>query len=181
MHRYPGDLVRHEKDFYVTRYIKLLRKKGYPGADAFEEYGSGLWDRVKELPTGFSHGDMYSGNILRSRDGALYLLDFDTSCKGLPLYDLALISNQTDYFKFRKDGCPKTEKVYERLLSEYLKVNPLTEKEIGSLYDMIALYHFALQATIIEFVGLHRFDDSFFDRQLIWLLKWKEQCRTLGG
>ena len=44
------------------------------------------------------------------------------------------------------------------------------------IYDMIALYHFALQATVIEFTGLEQFTDAFFDRQLDWLLRWGEQC-----
>lgn len=176
MKGYQGDLVTHGKEFYICRYIDILRKKAYPKAAVFEEYGNELWDKVKGLLLGFSHGDMYSGNIQRSQDGTLYILDFDTSCKGFPVYDLALICNQTDYFEFQKDGYQKTSKVYERMLYEYVKINPLSEHEINSLYDMISLYHFALQATIIEFLGLDRFDHVFFDHQLDWLLKWKEQC-----
>ncbi len=180
MNGYQGDLVTHDKEFYICRYIDILRKKSYPKTAVFEEYGNELWNKVKDLPLGFSHGDMYIGNIQRSHNGTLYILDFDTSCKGFPVYDLALICNQTDYFEFQKDGYHKTSKVYERLLYEYVKINPLAEHEINSLYDMIALYHFALQATIIEFLGLDRFDHVFFDHQLDWLLKWKEQCEIFS-
>jgi len=180
MSGYQGDLVTHGKEFYICRYIDILKKKAYPKAAVFEEYGNELWNRAKGLPLGFSHGDMYSGNIQRSPEGKLYILDFDTSCKGFPTYDLALVCNQTNYFEFQKGGYRKTARVYERLLPEYVKANPLSEHEIGSLYDMIALYHFALQATIIEFLGLDRFDRLFFDRQLDWLLKWKEQCETFA-
>lgn len=180
MSGYQGDLVTHSKEFYICRYIDILKKKAYPKAAAFEEYGNELWNKVKDLPLGFSHGDMYSGNFQRSPEGTLYILDFDTSCKGFSMYDLALICNRTDYFEFQKDGYQKTAKVYERLLPEYVKINPLSEYEIGSLFDMIALYHFALQATIIEFLGLDCVDHVFFDRQLDWLLKWKEQCEIFA-
>lgn len=176
MSGYKGDLVTHGKEFYIGRYLDILKKKAYPKTAVLKEYGNELWNKVKDLPLGFSHGDMYSGNFQRSPGGTLYILDFDTSCRGFPLYDVALICNRTNYFKFHKNGYQKTAKVYERLLPEYVKINPLSEHEIDSLYDMIALYHFALQATIIEFLGLGSFDHTFFDSQLDWLLKWKEQC-----
>lgn len=38
---------------------------------------------------------------------------------------------------------------------------------------MLALYHFALQATMIEINGLDCVDEAFFDRQLSWLYQWR--------
>jgi Ser/Thr protein kinase RdoA (MazF antagonist) len=181
MSGYQGNLVTHDKEFYISRYLDILKKKAYPKASAFEKYGNELWNKVKDLPLGFSHGDMYSGNFQRSPEGILYILDFDTSCKGFPMYDLALICNRTNYFKFQKNGYQKTAKIYEQMLPEYVKINPLSKYEIDSLYDMITLYHFALQATIIEFLGLDSFNRAFFDSQLDWLLKWKEQCEIFAN
>ena len=60
-------------------------------------------------------------------------------------------------------------------MSEYLKYNSLSKAEIAAFYDLIALYHFALQATIIEIFGIDCVDKEFFDRQLNWLYKWREQ------
>lgn len=178
MNKYQGFLATHEREFYICRYINILKKKSYPRVDIYEEYGDALWSKVRDLPRGFSHGDMYSGNIQRSQNGRLYFLDFDTSCIGFAMYDLALICNRTDYFKFHKDGYQKTAKVYERMLPEYLKNNPLPANNVNSLFDMIGLYHFALQATVIEFMGLECVDHDFFDRQLDWLLQWKALCET---
>jgi hypothetical protein len=39
---------------------------------------------------------------------------------------------------------------------------------------MIALYHFALQATIIEIFGIDCVENAFFDRQLAWLNQWRK-------
>ena len=52
----------------------------------------------------------------------------------------------------------------------------LMPEEEAAFYDLIALYHFALQATIVEVFGMDCVDDEFFDCQLEWLYKWREQC-----
>lgn len=178
MSGYKGELSKRNKQFYIGRYLDILEKKKYPQAADFAVYGNDLWNKVKALPLGYCHGDMYSGNIQRSSDGKMYILDFDTSCEGFPMYDLVLICNQTHYFEFQEDGYSKTKKVYERLLPEYLKYDDLSASEINSFYDLLALYHFALQATIIEIHGLDCVDNTFLDRQLDWLMKWKEQCEN---
>lgn len=176
MKNYPGELIKNDKYYYVDKYISIMKTKGYDKTDKFNAYGKALWKRVENLPYGYCHGDMYRGNIMKTSDGHLYLLDFDTSCEGFPMYDLALICNMTDYFKFEEDGYINSKKVYERFLLEYLKYNSLSKMEIESFYDLIALYHFALQATIIEIYGIDCVDNDFFDRQLNWLYKWQEQC-----
>jgi len=179
MSNYPCELVRHDKSFYLDRYINILRKKQYPKQEEFAVYSERLWNRIKMIPVSYSHGDMYSGNIQRGIDGKLYILDFDTSCIGFPIYDLALISNQTNYFDYEEEGLPKTTAIFKRILPEYLKYHSLSELEKDSLYDMIALYHFALQATIIEIYGLDCVDNAFFDKQLNWLKQWKIQCNRI--
>lgn len=136
-----------------------------------------MWERVKDLPYGYCHGDMYRGNILKTLEGRLYLLDFDTFCEGFSMYDPALICNITDFFELEEDGYIKSKEVFERFLPEYLQYNSLSKAEIAAFYDFIALYHYALQATIIEIFGLDYVDNDFFDRQLDWLYKWREQCR----
>lgn len=70
----------------------------------------------------------------------------------------------------------KSEEVFERFLPEYMKYNSLSKAEMAAFYDFIALYHYALQATIIEIFGLDCVDNGFLDRQLDWLYKWREQC-----
>ncbi len=176
MKGYPGELVKNDKYYYLDRYINILREKGYDKVDEFIAYGEALWDKVKDLPYGYCHGDLYRGNILKTKEGNLYILDFDTSCEGFPMYDPALICNITDYFELEDDGCIKSKNVYERFLPEYLKYSDFSKAEIESFYDLIALYHFALQATIIEIFGIDCVDNDFLDRQLKWIYKWQEQC-----
>lgn len=180
MKKYSGGLIRRDKHFYIGRYIDQMRAKQYDKVNEFFAYGEALWERVKELPRGYCHGDLYCGNILKTPDGRYYLLDFDTSCEGFPLYDPALICNRTDFFDLEEDGLIKCKEVYERFLAEYLKHNSVSNAETAAFYDLIALYHFALQATIIEIFGLDCVDSAFLDKQLRWLYQWREQCMQNG-
>lgn len=92
------------------------------------------------------------------------------------MYDPALICNMTDYFTLEEDGYAKSKEVYMRFLPEYMQYNDLSQQDMDAFYDRIALYHFALQATIIEIFGIDCVDNAFLDRQLKWLYKWQEQC-----
>ena len=174
MQGYTGDLIKHDKHYYLDRYIQILHAKGYEKTNEFLDYGNRLWNRVKDLPRGYCHGDMYSGNILKRKDGQLFLLDFDTSSEGFPMYDPTLICTINDYFELEDDGYTKSIAVFQRFLSEYQKYSHLTEGEIAAFGDFIGLYHFALQATIIEIFGLDCVDHAFLDRQLLWLYKWRD-------
>ena len=176
MKGYTGDLIKRDRHFFIGRYIDILRRKQYPKVDEFQTYGNALWDKVRDLPRGYCHGDMYDGNIHRTPDGRFYILDFDTSCEGFPMYDPALICNRTHYFDFDERGYGKSKEILSRFHPEYLKFKSLSRMEMDSFHDLIALYHFALQATIIETYGLDCVDDAFLDRQLDWLYRWREQC-----
>lgn len=176
MKDYPGPLVRRDRHFYIGRYLGQMRQMGYPRAEEFAAYGDALWEEVKDLPRGYCHGDLYRGNLHKAKDGAIYVLDFDTSCEGFPLYDPVLICNLTDFFTFHEDAYFKSRQVFRRFLPEYQKFSTLTPQEIRAFDRLNALYHFALQATIIEVFGLDCVDHAFLDRQLDWLLKWRKQC-----
>jgi len=176
MKGYPGALIRRDRHYYIDRYIEILRARQYTRADEFAALGDALWERVKDLPRGYCHGDMYRGNFHKTPGGRIYVLDFDTSGEGFPMYDPALICNLADYFRFRRQGYGQSRRVFERFLPEYLKHNPLTRIEIDAFCDMIAVYHFALQATIIELHGPDCVDDRFLDNQLDWLHRWQRQC-----
>jgi len=82
------------------------------------------------------------------------------------MYDPTLICNRTHYFDFDEGGYGKSKEVFSRFLSGYLKHNLLSHMEIDAFCDLLALYHFTLQATIIEMYGLDCVDNAFLDKQL---------------
>lgn len=176
MKAYPGELVKHDKHFYIGRYIEILRKKQYPKIDEYIAYGDALWEKIKDLPRGYCHGDMYNGNIRKAFDGKLYIHDFDTSCDGFPMYDPMLICDMTKYFNFDERNFDRSNKVFSRFVPEYKKYIALSQAEIDAFHALIAIQHFSTQATVMEIFGINCIDGTDMDNQLEWLYKWREQC-----
>jgi len=176
MSSYSGELTTHNKEFFVDRYINILRKKHYPDEKLNEyiEIGNQHWNSVKDLPYGFCHGDLHRGNLLKTKDDKIYMLDFDTSCFVLQLFDIAVMCDTTDYFNFDINEFQHTTDIFNRFMNEYLKYNQINFT-VNQFYDFIALRHFQLQATIVEIYGLKCIDEQFIDKQLEWIEQWKKQ------
>lgn len=181
MQAYPGKLAKRDKHFYIGRYIEILQKKQYPRTAEYLEYGEELWEKIKDLPRGYCHGDMYDGNIRKGSDGKLYVHDFDTSCEGFPMYDPMLICDMTQYFDFDERNFERSNKVFARFLPEYRKYSALSQAEADAFHALIAVQHFSTQATIMGIFGLDCIDNTDMDNQLQWLYKWREQCRIANG
>ena len=109
---------------------------------------------------------------------------------GLPVSDIALFCNRTDYFKFDPKGYERTKISLEKFLKGYQRYNEISDEEISAIWIMIGIYHFQLTPQQIEIYGYH--DDTedngymsntlmFWERQHDWLVRWKEQCLKLNS
>lgn len=176
MSSYSGELTTHNKEFFIDRYIDILRKKHYPDKKLNEyiDTGNSLWDNVKDLPCGCCHGDLHRGNLLQTVGDKIYMLDFDTACFAPQLFDIAVMCDTTDYFNFDRNEFQHTTDIFNRFMSEYSKYNQI-DFTINQFYDFIALRHFQLQATIVEIYGLDCIDEQFIDKQLEWIKQWRKQ------
>jgi Ser/Thr protein kinase RdoA (MazF antagonist) len=152
--------------------VEILRGKGDHTAQEYEELGEKLCDKVKHLPRGYSHCDLYPGNVMKGKDGKLYVLDFDTSCVSFPMYDVTLFCNRTDYFNYSDKGFEESELWLRLFLKGYVKHRQLTEEEIKAFYYLVVIYHYQLQATIVEIYGVDCNEDDFEDKQLDWIRNW---------
>lgn len=166
---YPGKPIVRDEQFFIGRYADMLGRQGYAKADAYRKLGAALWNRVAGLPACVCHGDLHRGNLLQSRDGKLWLLDFDTVCVAPRMFDVMVMCDMTDYFTFDPADLNTAVRVYRQFLTGYCRRVPLTEEERLSFFSWIAVRHFQLQATIFEIHGVHLFKSEFADRQLIWL------------
>lgn len=177
MATYTGNLKLHGKDFFINRYIRILEQMHYdtPKLEQFKIYGDQLWDQVKYLPKGFCHGDLHRGNIIIDSKVQYHILDFDTSCYAFPLYDIVVLCNSTNYFYYKQEDFEKTSVNFEKFLKGYELYKTLSVVEKECFYYLIGVYHYQLQATIIEIHGLDCVDGKFIDNQLDWLMKWKNQ------
>ena len=178
LEQYPEKLVSRGYDFFIGRYLDILRQKNYPGMSAYEELGRKLWQNVSGQSEGNCHGDLHRGNLLESADGQLYLLDFDTVCHAPVMFDVMVMCDMTDYFRLNPEDIVRTDKVCEQFLSAYKLRRSLTAAEKQSFPDWVAIRHFQLQATIVETYGLDCIDTQFVDWQLHWLKSWLEAKGT---
>jgi len=180
MEGYSSNIVHHRKEFFIDRYIKILDKIEYEEKEKFSEHGRKLWNRVKDLPEGFCHGDLHTGNMLIDNNHKITLFDFDASTKANPAYDVATLCDMTDYFNLSDanfyDGYYKTQIMLDRFLKGYDKYYSMSDIEITAVFDFIAIRHFDIQATIIESQGLNCVNKDFIKEQYQWLMKWNTVC-----
>ena len=190
MTNFTGRMIERDKHYFIDRYVGLMHKHNYPKAELFAQYGNELWEKIKHLPRGYCHCDLYCGNMLEARNGEIYIVDFDTSCYGFPVYDIALFCNGTNYFNYDDKGYEKTKIRLEEFLQGYVRYNHLSAGEISSVYHMLGVYHFQLCAQQIESEGYHSDTEDngymsntliFWERQYDWLLRWKEQCIKMNS
>ena len=174
MEKYPEEAILKGKEFFIGRYLELLRKKNYPRIAEYEELGERLWDKVKNLPQGKCHGDLHRGNLLQNSDGQIFLVDFDTVCRAPFMFDVMVMCDMTDYFNLKSEDITLTKEVYRKFLSGYSEYHALSREEILSFPYWVAIRHFQLQATILEIYGIDCIDEGFIDGQLWWLNKWQE-------
>jgi Ser/Thr protein kinase RdoA (MazF antagonist) len=173
---YPGKLIGRSKDFFIDRYISILRQKAYPDKELakYIKLGDMLWKTVENLPLGYAHGDLHRGNLLLTPEDKIYFLDFDTSCIAPRMFDIMVMCDTSDYFEFKPEDFEHSTTIFKRFLSAYGKYISLTEDEIRAFYDLVAIRHFQLQATIVEIFGLDCIDKEFIDKQLNWLISWRK-------
>lgn len=180
MEEYPLELLSHDKDFFIDRYLNFLRKKNYLRIAEYEELGRRLWNKVKTLPKGLCHGDLHRGNLLQNPAGRIYLLDFDTACRAPLMFDVMVMCDMTNYFNLQPEDIDETKEVYRKFLLGYSKYHKLGQEEILSFPYWVAIRHFQLQATILEIHGIDCIDEGFIDGQLYWLNKWQEAMEAFS-
>lgn len=176
---YSQELVRRGASFFIGRYIDILRKKGYPRADAYARLGAAFWKRVENCPVSICHGDLHRGNLLETADGEIYLLDFDTICAAPRMFDVMVMCDMTNYFDLQSDDIKTTQKIFEAFAAGYTRYMELTAEERATFKDWVVIRHFQLQATIVEIYGLDCINNDFIDKQLEWIENWIEQLGTM--
>ncbi len=106
-----------------------------------------------QLPKGFVHGDIISTNVMLDENKKIWIIDFAVSNYLPRIIDLAVIACNMCLVKTSR------EKTYEKislLISEYNKINKLTEYELkvfGILYRLANAMHILQPEYIIKTDG----------------------------
>lgn len=195
MEKYPFKIRNLTKTDYLDEYILIMDQLNYTPdrINDLKQYGDELWGRMNNLPKSFCHGDMHTGNMLRSvtgdksnycpnlclsADGKLtyVLFDFDDASGDYPVMDVAYLSDDTDFFQFSEAGYDKVLKLFERFYKGYSKERILSDIEIQSIFDFIAVRHYQINARIWRCQGLQCIGFNNLDEQYEWLMKWRNLC-----
>ena len=178
MKKYPNPLIERGKEFYIDRFISMAKRVHYPSEKVkeLEIYGEEIWSNIKRLPKGFCHGDLHSGNMLKTKSDEYVLFDFDIASYSNTIIDVATLSNDTNFNILDESQYDSTIKKFEKFYQGYSKKRSLSDVEIVSIFDFIAARHYELIATITECQGLNSLDESFLDQQFDWLMKWRTIC-----
>lgn len=180
MDTYTEEISYHDYDFFIQRYLNIMKINEYQGIDKFSELGNYLWEQVKNLPSGFIHGDLHTGNMLQNQE--IIFFDFDACSISSPVYDIATFCDTTNYFDLSEDnfdyGFVQTHKNVIEFLKGYENFFHLSKEEEKAIYYFIAIRHFDIQATIIESRGLACVNERFLDEQYAWLEKWLDRISS---
>lgn len=177
MNASPLILSDHDKPFFIDRYIHCLREMNYERTHDFEVIGDLLWNRVKDLPRSFCHGDYHTGNMILDSRNEYVLFDFDAASNSFSMYDIAVFCDMTNYFKLSENEYEDTRYMLEEFMKGYREFSSLSDQELTAIYSFIAIRHFEVQATIIENLGIECIDKEFVDDQLEWLKRWEQLIR----
>lgn len=182
MRAYPGELFVKGKPYFIDSYVETLGAMRFSPdkTDELRAYGDRLWAAVDMLPRGFCHGDLHTGNMRMTASGQCYLFDFDLASRDFPAYDLMIPCDRTDYFHFDENGYDRVTRAVDAFYGGYAKHRTLTDAELESVYALIAIRHFQLQAEIIRVYGLACVDEAFMTRQYDWIMRWRNQCLSRG-
>lgn len=177
MQGYNKPLIRRGREFFIERFITLLKRDHYDPCriEVLEKYGLELWSHMALLPSGFCHGDLHTGNMLLTVEHQYVLYDFDIVSHAYPMIDVATLCDATNFNVFDEGSYDRTTQLFEEFYRGYRRERTLTKAEIAAIYDFIPIRHFELIATIV----LTHHEDikhPFIDEQYEWLLSWKELC-----
>lgn len=181
METYGKDVSNHGYEFFIKRYLDIMKMKDYKGIDKFTKLGNELWEKIKNLPISFIHGDFHSGNMFLNK-GEIVLFDFDACAIASPVYDIATYCDASDYFDLSDNnfelGMIQTQRNVEEFVKGYKKYFHLSKDEEKAIYYFIAIRHFDIQATIIASQGLNCVNEQFLDNQYLWLEKWMDRLNN---
>ncbi len=179
MSKYTGPLSRLGEDFYIGRMMTILRKY-YDENDQIrdlEQFGHMAFDKIRDLPQGFCHGDYGTHNIA-SKDGRLYVFDFDAASRSYPLFDIALICDTSNFWKFDAKAMRKTKDNIYHFADIYTRHCQLTDKQIDSFIYFLALRQYEVRATVahtsLPKVGTHFLNKGYLDSLHDWMVKFTD-------
>jgi Ser/Thr protein kinase RdoA (MazF antagonist) len=144
----------------IKRYLPDETKK----IDYLTQMGQRLWNILENNLTstpplyGICHGDLHTGNMIKARNGEIYLFDFDSCGYGYRIYDMGIYAND-DWAKKTVNDLLRDKIALEKFLVGYNQTQSLSDREIRVFPYMLGIRHFELLGVVLQncvkLEGLH--------------------------
>lgn len=124
---------------------------------------------LNKLPKGFVHGDIISTNVMKDKNGSLWIIDFAVSNYLPRIIDLAILACNMCLVE---DSEEKTLNNISILLNEYNKYNKLTHYELeyfGLFYKLANAMHIMSTLYITKTEGESEENNYWFNEGIIGL------------
>ncbi len=131
------DMFEKTKQFIQPADIKLIEQ-------AMDQYAA---IPAESLPHAFVHGDFTKANVMKGKDGKIYILDFSVANYYPRIQELAVIAANLLHDESNSQSLRERT---ERVMEIYDKLNPLSDDEKKYLYA------YALAGVAMEFMGGHQ-------------------------
>jgi len=176
MGSYQGELIPKGRDRYIDEFIKAMRLGGFEETKIrdIEEYGNRLWTTIKNLPPGFCHGDMHTGNTAYF-GGVFTWMDFDRASLSSPAVDVGWLSDGTNFNIFDDGALERSRKLFDVIYAGYSMERTMTQSEISAVFGCIALIHYDLFSSYVACKNGILTKDQV-DEQHGWLMRWRDLC-----
>lgn len=174
MEKYPKNLIERGKEFYIDRFIKILKEHKYDRYKIrdLQIYGHELWNNLEKSPKGFCHGYLHLGNMFQTEPNRFILFDFDTASYSHPIIDIATLCDTTNFNNLVEKDFDKISKRFDNFSKGYSIENSISVSEINNIFNFIPIRHYELIATI-TINEKSTLSSEFLDQQYEWFLKWK--------
>jgi len=135
----------------IQRYLPEERDK----IEYLADVGRRLWalfegSAANDKPQyGICHGDLHTGNMLKTSDGEIYLFDFDACGTGWRIYDLGIYAND-DWTKTDPLALDRDREALQKFLRGYQETISLTAAEMRIFPFMLGLRHFELFGLVLR-------------------------------
>jgi Ser/Thr protein kinase RdoA (MazF antagonist) len=161
----------------IQRYLPAEQEKiGY-----LTTMGRRLWTiferyAAHQLPHyGLCHGDLHTGNMLKTSSGDIMLFDFDACGQGARIYDLGIYAND-DWTKTTQQDLERDREALEKFLCGYTEYSPLTQDEYTLFPLMLGIRHFELFGVVLRncvFLEGSHWVESCLQFHYDWFTKWE--------
>ncbi len=154
--RFPVRRIDH--DYLIRSAIEGLRTYMPEEKEKIESLdltGRGLW-RIMEnsVPCanphyGLCHGDLHTGNMIKTANGEIFLFDFDSCGYGYRVYDIGIYAND-DWEAKTPEALKKVDLALEKFLLGYREAMPFSQEEEAVFPYMLGLRHLELLGMVLR-------------------------------